>query len=306
MKFLVVGAGAIGGYFGGRLLEKGVDVTFLVREKRRQQLEEHGLVIKSIHGDGELIPKVISEGESSGPFDVILFSTKSYHLEGAIQSVRPFVDSHTMILPLLNGISHVDRLVKEFGEENVIGGLCFIEATLDTNGIVMQTSPMHELVFGERNGEKTERILELQKTISGTKTNFRLSENISQEMWHKYMFITGLSGITTLMRAPIGPIRDAGGLTALKLLFAEQGAIMRKIKAPIADQIEEGLLEKVNQMGYEMKSSMQRDMEKGLSVEADHLQGYLLEIAEKEGIYAPILETIYTNLKVYESMLESQ
>ncbi|RFU67634.1 2-dehydropantoate 2-reductase [Peribacillus saganii] len=306
MKILVVGAGAVGGYFGGRLLEKGEDVSFLVRERRRQQLEEHGLVIKSIHGDADFIPSVLSEGDSAGPFDVILLSTKSYHLDGAIQSIREYVNKDTMILPLLNGISHVDRLVQEFGEDNVLGGLCFIEATLDRNGKVLQTSPMHELVFGERNGEKTKRIQRLQETFSDTKSKFRLSENISQEMWHKYMFITGMSGITTLMRAPIGPIRDAkGGLATLRLLFAELGEIMRKINAPIADNIEEIQLKRIAQMGYEMKSSMQRDMEKGLSVEADHLQGYLLELAEKQKICAPILETIYTNLKVYEKMVES-
>lgn len=173
MRILVVGAGAIGGYFGGRLLEKGEDVTFLVREKRFKQLSENGLVINSLHGNIKLEPKLIMSREKTAPFDVILLSTKAYHLEGAIDSIRPYIGKDTMILPLLNGIAHIDYLVKEFGKKHVLGGLCFIESTLDENGHVIQTSPNHDLVFGERNGEMTERIQALQKVFAGTKAQFQ-------------------------------------------------------------------------------------------------------------------------------------
>ncbi|MCS0787771.1 ketopantoate reductase family protein [Cytobacillus firmus] len=302
MRILVVGAGAIGGYFGGRLLEKGEDVTFLVREKRKHQLEKYGLLAESVHGDMTFPePKTVQAGEKADAFDVILLSTKAYHLEGAIKDIRPFTDDSTLILPLLNGIAHMDQLIAAFGAANVLGGLCFIETTLGENGKVIQTSPVHDFVFGERSGEKTERILKLQEAFSGTKANFRLSENIEQEMWHKYLFISTLSGVTSLFRSPIGPIRDQSfGLNAVKIVLKEASAIMRGLDAPLADGIEDAQVQKIKEMGYEMKSSLQRDMEKQQAIEADHFFGYLLKKAELLDLDAPVIGAIYANLKVYE------
>ena len=301
MRILIVGAGAVGGYFGGRLIEKGEDVTFLVRERREHQLREHGLQIESVHGDFHSQPKTIKTGEKADPFDAVILSTKAYHLKGAIESLSPYVGEDTMILPLLNGMSHVDDLIEAFGEEKLIGGLCFVESTLDGTGKVLQTSPIHDLVFGERNGERTERITKLEQAFSGTKANFRLSDTITQEMWHKYLFITTLSGVTSLYRAPIGPIRETDeGADKIKAVLSEAATVMRKLDAPLSENIEEALFDKIKGMGYSMKSSLQRDMEKNLSVEADHLYGYLLRAAESHDVKVPDLRLIYGNLKIYE------
>ncbi|WP_113930273.1 ketopantoate reductase family protein [Bacillus sp. P14.5] len=301
MKILVVGAGAVGGYFGGRLAEKGEDVTFLVRERRKSQLEQTGLCIQSVHGNTDLKPKTIVSGADPVAYDAIILSVKAYHLESAMDSIAPYVGGETMILPLLNGMSHVDKLVGRFGEQRVIGGLCFVESTLDSQGRVVQSSPIHDVVFGERTGGKTERILKLQETLSGTKANFTLSESIVQDMWHKYLFITTLSGVTSLFRAPIGPIREnKTGLSFIKNTLSETSAIMRKLGAPIADDVEAKQLEKLNSMGFEMKSSLQRDMEKKLPIEVDHLYGFLLNEAKKYDIPAETLQFIYANLKIYE------
>jgi 2-dehydropantoate 2-reductase len=299
-----MGAGAVGGYFGGRLLEKGADVTFLVREGRQKQLQDLGLDIESIHGNALLRPKTILAGEEAESFDLILLTVKSYHLEGAIHDIRAYVTKDTVILPLLNGISHYEKLEKEFGAEKVIGGLCFVESTVDSKGRIIQTSPGHDFVFGERTGEKTERILKIEDTFSGTKANFRLSENINQDLWHKYMFISTMSGITTLMRSPIGPIREnETGRKTIERLQSEIFRIMKSAEAPIAVEIEGMQKKQIEGLGYTMKSSMQRDMEKLSQVEADHLHGYLLELAQKEGLDVPILEAVYANLKVYEQQL---
>lgn len=301
MRILVVGAGAVGGYFGGRLVEKGEDVTFLVREKREHQLKEHGLHIESVHGDFHCQPKTLKAEEKAEPFDVIILSTKAYHLKEAIDSMTPFVGEDTMILPLLNGMSHVDDMMEAFGEEKVLGGLCFVESTLDGSGKVIQTSPIHDLVFGERSGERTERIIKLEDAFSGTKANFRLSDTIEQEMWHKYLFITTLSGVTSLYRAPIGPIRDnVEGADRIEAVLSQAAAVMRALGAPLAEKIEETLSGKIREMGYSMKSSLQRDMEKELSVEADHFYGYLLEAADRNSVEVPDLRLIYGNLKIYE------
>lgn len=301
MKILVVGAGAVGGYFGGRLLEKGEDVRFLVREKRKKQLEETGLVVKSVHGDAVLQPSLLTSGQQVESYDVILLSMKAYHLEAAVEDFKPYVGSETMIVPLLNGISHVEKLVTAFDEENVLGGLCFVESTLDAEGSIVQTSGIHDLVFGERTGEQTERVLKLAEVFGGTKSNFVLSENINRDMWHKYLFIATLAGVTTLFRSPIGPIReDSLGAATVKDTLHEVAAVMRSVDAPIAENIVELNWDKLHSIEAGMKSSMQRDMEKGLPVEADHFFGYLLGLAADKEISVPTLEKIYANLRIYE------
>jgi 2-dehydropantoate 2-reductase len=301
MKVLVVGAGAVGGYFGGRLLEKGVDVTFLVRERRRKHLQERGLVIKSIHGDVVLFPKTLQTGEKADDFDVVIFSNKAYHLSEAIRDVKPYVGEKTLILPLLNGMAHMDVLWTEFGRDNVLGGLCFIETTLDEQGTIIQTSASHDVKFGEWSGEITRRIKALEQLFSNCNARFRLSEHIVTDMWHKYLFIATMSGVTTLFRTPIGPIRSGEyGQEILLSLLKEIASIMRAHGAPIDEQIEAKQLAQMNEMMPEMKSSMQRDMEKGYMVEADHLQGYLLKLAKQYQIDTPLLKVIYHHLKIYE------
>lgn len=306
MNILIVGAGGIGGYFGARLMETGQDVTFLVRSGRKAQLEETGLQIQSVNGDAYFVPKLITAKDQAQQYDLIVLTTKSYQLEEAIKDIRPFVGETSMILPLLNGISHVDDLVAAFGEERVLGGLCFIETTLDENGAIIQTSPMNQLIYGERSGEETARILEVQKAFAGTKADFVLSENIEQDMWHKYLFITAMSGITAAMESPIGPIRELdSGQRTISALLHELVSVMKALDAPIKETIAEDQLAKINSLGPNMKSSMQRDMEKGQSIEVEHLQGYLLEKALAEKIAVPVLDTIYTRLKIYEMNLQN-
>ncbi len=302
MKILVLGAGAVGGYFGARLWEKGADVTFLVRDNRRKQLQERGLLVNSIHGDIRIdSPKLISAGEQAGPFDVVLLSNKAYHLSDSIASIADYVGSHTMVLPLLNGMAHMEPLQARFGTDRVLGGLCFIETTLNEHGDVIQTSQTHEALFGEWAGGRSSRIDELESVFSGTKAALRVSENIQRDMWHKYLFITTLSGVTTLMQSAVGPIRDAQFGTELTRQLAEEIVlVMRTLHAPIDEGIVDKQMKVFMNQGYAMKSSMLRDMEKGLPVEADHLQGWLLTRAESHGVSTPLLKVVYNNLKVYE------
>ncbi|PQZ59328.1 2-dehydropantoate 2-reductase [Bacillus sp. MYb209] len=303
MRILVLGAGGVGGFFGGRLAEKGEDVTFLVRSGRKQQIEEKGLVIRSINGDFSFQPKLITKEDITAPFDVILFSTKAYHLNKAITDLKPFVGENTVIIPLLNGIAHLSLLQNEFGEEKVIGGLCFIETTLNSEGDVVQTSVANRLIFGETKPQDSERMQRISKIFAGTKASFVLSENIMQDMWHKYLFITVMSGVTTLMRAPIGPIRESeGGRDFIRNLFEESVQIMRALGAPVKENIVEEHMKTIDKISYDMKSSMQRDMEKGSFIEGKHLQGYLLELAKQLHIDTPLLEVVYQNLKVYQEM----
>ncbi|MCD7033551.1 ketopantoate reductase family protein [Metabacillus sp. GX 13764] len=302
MKFLIAGAGAVGGYFGARLAESGEDVTFLVREGRREQLRKNGLKVCSPYGDINLNPKTIVKGEE-GAFDVILIASKAYHLKSLLPDVSRFAEDKTVIVPLLNGMKHLEELFALFPKEQVLGGLCYIESTLSSEGNVIHTSPMHDLVFGEWDGQETEKAMSIIKAFQKSKVNVELSNSILKEMWNKYFFISAFSGLTSLYKTPIGPIREEG-LNVIERLLSEIGEIMRASGAPIEDSSELKQLEKMMSMNAEMKSSMQRDMEKGSLIEGDHLQGYLLQLAKAKGISAPVLETIYTGLKIYDSDLK--
>lgn len=300
-RLLMVGAGGIGGYFGGRLVENGVDVTFLVREGRRQQLAERGLVIHSVSGDYTCEPKLIVTGEEIQPYDVIFITVKAYHLKECMNDIEPYVGENTLIVPLLNGVSHMNTLQERFGRERVLGGLCFIETTLNEGGDIVQTSPANRLVYGEWEGGSSERIRELEALLSGTKANIESSSDIAGEMWHKYLFILLLSGMTTIMNASVGPIRDAEyGMDLVRQLLEECRAVMEAAGAPMHENSVPNAIDTFRKVGAGMKASMLRDMEKSQSIEGEHLQGYMMELAKQYSIPVPLLTVIYTRLQVYE------
>ncbi len=302
----MVGAGAVGGYYGGRLLEAKKDITFLVRSGRKKQLEARGLRIESVHGDATLTPLLLVAGENSEAFDLIILSPKAYHLDQIMEDMAPYVGEETLIMPLLNGMAHMERLQQRFGADRVLGGLCFIESTLNQEGDVIQTSKVHRLAYGEWNGGTSERVQKIQEFFADANAQFDLSEQIQTEAWHKYLYITTLSGITTLMKSSVGPIKEApNGMELVEQLFRECIAVMEAVDAPIASDILEKWMVTFEKQGYKTKSSMLRDMEKGLYVEADHLQGYLLKLAKEQEVETPLLRIVYNNLKIYEENLVS-
>lgn len=301
MKFLVVGAGGVGGYIGGRLAEKGNDVTFLVRHKRAEQLKETGLVIHSEKGDVSFQPALISAGET-GHFDVVIIASKAYSLDQVIDDVKPFIGRESVIIPFLNGYRHYEQLFTAFSKEQVLGGLCFIESALDHKGEIHHTSASHRFVFGEWNGERTERITALEEAFSGVKAEVIISGHIEKDIWKKYLFIAAQAGITTLFQRPLGPILETeGGRHTVQTLIGEIVAILRKEGVPADPDLEEESFRTMTSMSYHMKSSMLRDMENGQTTEGDHLHGFLLEKAKRLSLAAPILETVYANLQMYEA-----
>src|SRR5712672_1908 len=229
MRVLVVGAGAIGGYFGGRLLEAGRDVTLLVRPRRAAELARTGLVIRSQFGDIDLpAPPMVTADTLREPFDLALLSCKAYDLDGAMAAFAPAVGPQTVILPLLNGVRHLDILEGRFGANHVLGGQCLISAVLDPNGHIVHLSDSHTLSFGERDGLPSARVEAIASVLSSAGFEARLSEAILQEMWEKWVFIATGAGITCLMRAAIGDIAAAGAANLATELYEECCAIAGK------------------------------------------------------------------------------
>ncbi|WP_298370958.1 2-dehydropantoate 2-reductase [uncultured Bradyrhizobium sp.] len=301
MRVLVVGAGAIGGYFGGRMLQAGRDVTFLVRPRRASELASAGLVIKSPNGDVTLNnPPTVQADKLSDKFDVVLLSCKAFDLEDAIKSFAPAVGDKTAIIPLLNGMLHLDALDKKFGAQHVLGGLCAIAATLNEKREVVQLQPMQSLAFGERAGGLSDRVRAIAETLSAI-NGAAASDHIMQDMWEKWVFLASLAASTSLMRTSVGNILAApGGKDFLLGILDECSAIAADAgHAPGGPffQRTRGLL---TTEGSPMTASMFRDIKAGLPVEADHVIGDLVVRADAAKIPVPKLRTAYTHLKAYE------
>lgn len=204
MRTLVVGAGALGGYYGGRLAAAGQDVTFLVRPKRAQQLADRGLSIVSMHGDAHVAaPRTVQAGMINQYYDLVLIATKSYGLATALDDVAPAVGGSTVILPILNGMQHMETLARRFGPERVLGGAAIIIATLGRDGEVRQLMPNETLTFGEPSGGMSRRVENLLAFMQGASFSPKASEIIIQEMWEKWVALTTNAAITCLMRSTI-------------------------------------------------------------------------------------------------------
>ena len=302
MRVLVVGAGAIGGYFGGRLLQAARDITFLVRPRRAAELASRGLVIKSPNGDVTLPnPPAVQADTLKEKFDVVLLSCKAFDLDDAIKSFAPAVGSNTSIIPLLNGMLHLNALDEKFAYERVLGGLCAIAATLNEAREVVQLQPMQSLTFGERDGKMTDRIRAIAEVFAGGKFGSVASENILQEMWEKWVFLASLAASTSLMRSSVGNILAApGGRDFLLGILDECSAIAKAggyaPRAPFLERVT-GML---TTEGSQLTASMFRDIKAGAKVEADHVIGDLIVRGDAAKIPVPKLRTAYTHLKVYE------
>jgi 2-dehydropantoate 2-reductase len=301
MRFLIVGAGAIGGYFGGRLLEAGRDVTFLVRPRRAAELASTGLAIRSRFGDAVLpAPPHLLADQLGKPFDVILLSCKAYDLDDAMSSFAPAVGAETVILPLLNGMRHLDALDARFGPSRVLGGECVISATLDADDRVVHLNDMHSLIFGERDGVRSARTEAIGAAFAGATFDGRASDAILQEMWEKWVFIATAAGINCLMRASVGDIVAVGAAELAVALLDECAAVaVRQGFAPRPEFLDR-TRRTFTTPGSPLTASMLRDIERGAPIEADQILGDLLRRAEG-GEATPLLRLACVHVAAYEA-----
>jgi 2-dehydropantoate 2-reductase len=301
MRILVVGAGAVGGYFGGRLLQAGRDVRFLVRPRRAAELGKHGLTIRSRLGDFHRpSPPIVLQDGLAEPFDLILLSCKAYDLDGAMDSFAKAVGSGTAILPLLNGMRHLDRLAERFGAERVLGGQCAISATLDADGAIVHFTDWHGLSFGELDGSRSPRMEPITSALLNAGFEARLSAEIRQEMWEKWVFIATAAGITCLMRAPVGDYVAAGAADLATRLLAECASIAAAQGFPLREPALERARTTMTAAGSPLKASMLRDIEGGKPVEGDQILGDLLRQAAKPDDCS-LLRIATLHVKAYEA-----
>ncbi|KRE88434.1 2-dehydropantoate 2-reductase [Frateuria sp. Soil773] len=303
MRILIVGAGAIGGYFGGRLLQHGRDVTFLVRERRAEALARNGLAIRSACGDADLpAPPTVLARDLREPFDLVLLSCKAYGLEAAMDDIAPAIGPGTAILPLLNGMRQLDLLDARFGAGHALGGQCVIAATLDGHGTVKHLNQSHSLTFGERDGSLSPRMQAITQALADAGFEARPSTTILQDMWDKWVFLASLAGITCLMRASVGDIVAApGGKAATLALLEECRAVAERAGHAPGEATLQRARDVLTEPGSPLTASMLRDLQAGAAIEADHVIGDMLARSGRQHDASSLLAVVYAHLKVYEA-----
>ena len=302
MRWLVLGAGAVGGYFGGRLQEAGREVTFLVRPGRAAVLREHGLVIESPDGALRLRPQLLLAGESaSHAFDVVLLTCKAYDLEAAIATLPPYLGSGTAILPLLNGLLHLDRLDAAFGADRVLGGLCHISAALGAAGEIRHLDLPPRLIFGERAGGASDRVRAIAADLAPAKFKSAASDDVLQDMWEKFALLASLAGVTCLMRASVGEIVRAGGAPVARAMLSEAVAVAAASGHGPRAKFLEATEQRLTDPGSAVQASMLRDLERGGPTEGAHILGDMVARGRKAGIATPLIEAAACHVAVYEA-----
>ena len=306
MRVLSLGAGAMGGYYGGRLIEAkaGADVTFLVREGRKKVLAERGLVIDSAACGNLIVPvRAITAAElpAEKPFDVVLFTCKAYDLDDAIETIAPAVTDNTMVLPVLNGMSHMERLNARFGETRVWGGVAKIAAQMLADGTIKHLNDWRGLVFGEQSGAVTERARAFAAAFGTTAVQAEAVTDIKRAMWEKCVHLTTAATMTSLMRAHVAEIVRGGGGELMREAIDVNCEIAAREGFPLREDVRAGFTRMMTDPNVQYgSSSMLRDIESKGRVESDHIVGFMRDKAKKHGIPARLLDISYVGLKAYE------
>jgi len=301
MRILVLGAGAIGGYFGGRLAASGVDTTFLVRPARAQALAKDGLRITSPLGDARLEPKTVTRDRVVPGYDAILLSCKAYDLDDAIDAIRPAV-AGAVIVPLLNGMRHLDRLETAFGKEAVAGGVAALFVALEPDGSIRHVGQTQTFVFGERHPAQAERCAALAPVLARGGFSPRHSHEIEQDMWEKFVFICTAMAGCCLLRGGVGEVARTNDGAALMLeLLADCAAVAAASGHAQRPPHAEFCRKMFTDPASPNVPSMLRDVRQGNRVEADHVIGDMLARAQAIGRPATLLRAAYANLQVYQA-----
>lgn len=302
MRVACLGAGGIGGYFGGRLVEAtAAEVTFIVRPGRKSQLEKDGLRIESALGDFAVRVDARLPEEIRSPADYVLLTCKAYDLDSAIDAIRPAVGPQTAILPLLNGMSHMDRLNQVFGKERVLGGLAHIAASLLPDGTVKHLNDWHSITFGEQDGAMSPRVSAFQAAFERSKAKAVVVPDITQKMWEKIVMLATLASMTTLMRANIGEISRTPDGASLALAMLERNAQIAAAEGyPMPQSFMEQFQTLFTDPASQMAASMLRDIERKGPVESDHIVGFMLERARRHGLDDTLHRISFAHLKAYE------
>lgn len=302
MNIVVFGTGGVGGYFGAKLYKAGFKVTFIARGKQLAAIKKNGLQIKSVNGGFTIYPEVTDAINSLTSPDLILLGVKSWQITGVAQIIKPIVSKNTMVLPLQNGADNADKLRAILNKENVLAGLCKIVSKVEDYGVINHFAFEPEIIFGEYNNEKTERVKQLKTVFDNAEFKNKLSENIHLDIWRKFMFITTVSGIGALTRSRFGEMKENDAIMEMMLKTAlEIKGIANAKGVSISESDVERTLKMFCQMPFETTASMQRDIMEKKPSELENFNGYIVKKGIELGVETPVNSFIYNCLLPQES-----
>jgi 2-dehydropantoate 2-reductase len=308
MSILIVGAGATGGYFGARLAAAGREVTFLVRERRAEQLRQRGLRITGPGGATMVTePNLVTAAQLAGtvPADVVLVTVKAAGLSAVIDEAGPAAGPGTAIVPVLNGMRHLDTLNAAFGTDRVLGGVALLSTQLDRNGDIRLLNDATSLRIGAQERQRTPAVERADGQLSGAGFPLSVSDNIVADMWSKWAFIAAAGAVTCLLRGTVGEIVAAGGDGAARAVVEETQSVATAAGYPVPDRDLRQTLQILTAPGSPFTSSMYRDLQQGRPVEVEPILGDLTAVARKENVHTPLLDAATTALRVYQATLTS-
>ncbi len=303
MKILVLGAGAVGGYLGGRLTEAGADVTFLVRDARRAQLDRDGLRLRSVFGDLECPVVTVNAGALRPDYDLVILTCKAYDLDSAIEAIAPGLARDGIVLPILNGLGHIDALNEAFGQERVLGGTIKLSASRLADGTIKHMNDWHWLRFGEQADGSSERVLAVKAAFDdAVGLEAIILDNIMQEMWEKFVHLATAASMTCLMRANTGQIVSTSEGAALFQQMLETSAeVARASGYPPSEEFMKSYRALFADPQSPYATSMLRDIEAGNRTEGEQIVGLMLQRARDLEIDSTLLTAAYAHLKAYEA-----
>ncbi len=308
MRILVVGAGAVGGYFGAHLAAAGRDITFLVRERRASAIRQDGLRVITLDGDLHVTPPVVTAAEladSPEAFDLVILAVKSFGLDQAMADITPALGPHTTVLPLLNGMRHVETLQAALGDERVIGGLCFVATMLDGD-VVRQLSPLQTIMFGELDGSSSPRIQAIADELGGAGFEATATQHIRHALWEKWFVLAAGGALTTLLGGDVGTIESVPNGTATALaVVAECRAVAAAHGFDPRPAMRARAESTLTEAGSDFTTSIYRDRAQGLEVEADQIVGDLVRRGMEKGVEVPLLAAASASLEIYRLRRES-
>jgi 2-dehydropantoate 2-reductase len=307
MKILVLGAGAIGGYYGARLIEGGADVTFLVRAKRAALIAERGLVVKSALGAVEAPVQTITEVSATAAYDVVLLTCKTYDLASAMDAIAPAVERGASVLPLLNGLAVYDELDARFGKSRVLGGVAYIATMLEKSGDILHMGTVDRFIVGAREPAQQDIARNVHAAIVATSGLRSLSQDIEQDLWDKWATVSPAAAVTCLMRGSVGEIMASDdGERVMRAALDE----CRKVAAAAGHPIGDETIKRQEALLLDRKSawaaSMRRDIAQGMPRLEVDIVGDMLRRADAAGIDAPMMRAAHAHLQVYEVQMRKQ
>jgi 2-dehydropantoate 2-reductase len=301
LRIAVMGSGGVGGYLGARLVQGGADVTFVARGAHLAAMRANGLAIESEH-EPIRVSKVnaTDDPRTIGPVDIVLFSVKLWDTESAARSLLPIMGPETGIISFQNGVQKDDELRKVFGADAVMGGVAYMATTIGRPGVIAQTGTMQRMIFGEYDGRRSPRAEALLKAARNGGINAEISDDIRRAIWEKYVFLVALSGSTTSIRLPLGPIRKHPRTRQFLLgLMRETVAVGRAQGVALPEDYAEQRLAFADGLPEDMTSSMHHDLERGQPLELRWLSGGVVEMGAALGVPTPANRSVYDVLVLH-------